>query len=214
MSKCEVTVYQYSEFLNAVVVSSNTGVGEVEYIKIDGFGFGETWLQYTGGDWHPKRGRENYPISCVTWYGAEAFCEWAGGRLPTEAEWEYAARGGQESKGYTYSGSNNVDEVAWYSQNSYVSGFGRQRQLVGQKLPNELGLHDMSGNVSEWCQDWYGEYSSSPQIDPQGPLSGSERVLRGGYFGSEFVEELRPVTRWKWWPDLAFGHGFRLCKDE
>ena len=96
-------------------------------------------------------------------------------RLPTEAEWEYAARGGNKSLHYKYSGSDNIKNVAWYSSNS-----GYTTHAVGTKTANELGIYDMSGNVEEWCSDWYGGYSAGAQTNPQGPSSGSNRVLRGG----------------------------------
>ena len=121
---------------------------------------------------------KNYPVETVSWNDCQEFISKLNSltgrkfRLPTEAEWEYAARGGKKSKGYQYSGSSKVYDVAWY--NTY------EIHPVGLKQANELGIYDMTGNVSEWCQDWYGPYSSSSQTNPTGASSGSQRVYRGG----------------------------------
>ncbi len=100
-------------------------------------------------------------------------------KLPTEAQWEFAARGGRKSRAYKYSGSNNIEDVAWYTDNSRRETH-RETHNVATKHANELGLYDMSGNVWEWCSDWYGSYSSSAQTNPTGPASGSYKVARGG----------------------------------
>ena len=127
------------------------------------------------------------PVENVSWEDCQLFIaklnEITGleFRLPTEAEWEYAARGGNKSQGYMYSGSNSLFDVAWFFDNCNGYNENWQTYVVASKSPNELGLYDMSGNVSEWCQDWYGGYSSAPQTDPTGPVSGAERVCRGGY---------------------------------
>jgi len=131
-------------------------------------------------------GRGHRPVINVSWHDAGAYCKWLSKetgkrfKLPTEAEWEYAAMGGSRSAQYTYSGSNNIDEVAWYYNNS-----NNRTHEVGTKGANELGIYDMSGNVWEWCNDWYSSsyYSSSLSNDPRGPSSGSRRVARGGSWG-------------------------------
>jgi len=121
------------------------------------------------------------PVEMVSWNECMAFISKLNAltgltfRLPTEAEWEFAARGGIKSKGYMYSGSNDFNDVAWSEDNS-----GDVTHVVGSKMCNELGLYDMSGNVWEWCQDWFGNYSDSSQIDPTGPETGTERIVRGG----------------------------------
>ena len=132
------------------------------------------------------------PVECVSWNDCQKFISKLNAltgkkfRLPTEAEWEFAARGGNKSKGYKYSGSNNIDEVAWYDGNSYEGNasfmFFKKRTThpVATKSPNELGIYDMSGNVFEWCSDWYGSYSKSSQTNPKSSNSGSARVFRGG----------------------------------
>ena len=121
------------------------------------------------------------PVESVSWDDCQDFIRKLNAltsmnfRLPTEAEWEFSARGGNRSEGFKYSGSNDIDDVAWYDANS-----GKETHSVGLKSPNELGLYDMSGNVWEWCRDRYGEYCSSSQTNPIGPSLGFRRVFRGG----------------------------------
>ena len=128
---------------------------------------------------------DNLPVERVSWNDCQEFIRKLNAltgqnfRLPTEAEWEFACRGGNNSRGYKYSGSNYIDNVAWYWDNS-----GKKTHPVATKLPNELGIYDMSGNVWEWCSDWYDKYSSGAQANPKGPESGSCRVFRGGGWGS------------------------------
>jgi len=153
MGKTEVTVAQYRTFCSATGRSMPSA---------------PSWA------W-----QDDHPMVDASWNDAKAFCEWAGCRLPTEAEWEYAAKGGNQGKGYKYSGSNTIDDVAWYFNNS-----GSQTHAVGTKAANELGLFDMSGNAWEWCSDWFDEgyYGKSLNSNPQGPDSGLGRLLRGGFW--------------------------------
>jgi len=141
------------------------------------------WREVMGANPSSFKGCDNCPVEQVSWEDAQEFCEKLSQKmgktvtLPTEAQWEYAARGGNKSKGYKYSGSNNLYEVAWYYSNS-----SKKTHPVATKKPNELGLYDMSGNVWEWCGDWYASdyYQNSPNRNPIGSSSAVYRVLRGG----------------------------------
>ncbi|MEK7263456.1 MAG: formylglycine-generating enzyme family protein, partial [Bacteroidota bacterium] len=160
----------------------------VHRVTVDDFYIGKYVV--TQKEWEAVMGNnpsnfqgDNLPVEQVSWDDVQEFLQKLSTktgknyRLPTEAEWEYAARGGHKSSGNTYSGSNRIDNVAWYDGNS-----NSQTHTVGTKQPNELGIYDMTGNVWEWCSDWYGSYSSNAQTNPQGSSSGSDRVLRGGSF--------------------------------
>ena len=190
----------YNEMpVHTVTVSSfymdKTEVTQAEYRKV----MGKNPSKFSGCD--------DCPVENVSWHDANEYAKKVGKRLPTEAEWEYAARGGSKSKGYRYSGSNQLDAVGWYYDNS-----NDRTNPVAQKLPNELGLYDMSGNVYEWCSDWYGEesYSSSPQNNPQGPNSGYSRVLRGGSWHYD-VSSCRVAGRYRSNPaSRDNSRGFRL----
>ena len=154
---------------------------------------------------------ENLPVECVSWSECQNFLTKLSSligltfRLPTESEWEYAARGGNHSCGYEYSGSNDIDEVAWYGGNS-----NGKTHNVGSKRSNELGLFDMSGNVWEWCDDWYGAYPSSPQTNPKGLSSGTARVFRGGSWNYATLNSFRLMYR-NYGSDVKYAYlGFRV----
>ena len=170
---------------------------------------------YNGG-WESSYGKgDNYPAYRISWDDCQDFVRKLNSltgvrfRLPTEAEWEFAARGGNKSKGYQYSGSNNIDAVAWYTNNS-----GRKTHPVATKQANELGIYDMSGNVWEWCQDWKADYSSSAQTNPTGPNSGATRVIRGGSWNG-YAWICRSALRDDYAPDSRYyGLGLRLALSE
>lgn len=158
---------------------------------------------------------ETLPVENVSWDECQAFVAKLNAatnkqfRLPTEAEWEYAARGGKLSKGFLYSGSNNVADVAWYEENSKEA-----THPVKSKMANELGLYDMSGNVWEWCQDWYDYYDEEAQTNPVGPEEGDERVCRGGCW-SVASSRCRSARRYDVAPDGRGYHiGLRLALSE
>ncbi|MEI6575778.1 MAG: SUMF1/EgtB/PvdO family nonheme iron enzyme [Bacteroidota bacterium] len=177
----------------------------------------QIWAKVMGNDPEANyfSGCDSCPVEKVSWQNIMTFLKKLNAmtamqfRLPSEAEWEFAARGGCLSKGYQYSGSNSLSQIAWYESNS-----ASRTHKVGSKRPNELDLYDMSGNVWEWCNDWYARdyYEHSPNENPPGPETGTERVMRGGswYFDNS---GLRVSDRDKGDPELRYGYvGFRLCR--
>ena len=162
----------------------------------------ELWEAVLGRKPSIDRG-DKQPVESVSYYDCMNFLmklnELTGMhfRLPFEAEWEYAARGGNLSKGFLYSGSNDPLEVAWYYDNS--GNPVPRHKPVAKKSPNELGIYDMSGNVFEWCMDWYENYSSESQTNPTGPNSGTKHVIRGGSYNSNIVL-CRVTSRWYEYP--------------
>ena len=151
---------------------------------------------------------DHHPVVNINWNDADAYCKWAGSRLPTEAEWEKAARGGINTKYGFGDDVSKLDEYAWYFANSNSGA-----HPVGQKKPNQYGLYDMHGNVWEWVADWYDAsyYNVSPEKNPKGPDSGAFRVLRGGSWSNLYIY-LRAAGRFRDAPDLAsFDVGFRCA---
>ena len=191
----------------------------VHSVTLSTFMMGETevtqalWQAVMGDNPSSFKG-ENLPVERVSWNDCQEFIrklnQMTGKnfRLPTEAEWEYAARGGKMSRGFKYAGSNTVDDVALHYSFNYIG----HQNTVKSKSPNELGLYDMSGNVCEWCSDWYGKYSGSAQTNPQGASSNRNRVLRGGSW-YQIAGDCRVSCRYKLNPIARRGGyvGFRLA---
>ena len=177
----------------------------------------ELWKAVMGVNPSMIHGYVPLPVDCVKWDMCQEFITALNEildyqfeiRMPTEAEWEYAARGGNCNNGYKYAGSNYLDTVAWFEETTEEEG----TKPVKLKTPNELGLYDMSGNVWEWCHDWYDSsyYSNSPSNNPQGPSKGSYRVMRGGCWGS-YEKYCRVSSRSYFDMESSYDrNGFRLC---
>ena len=224
MSQCEITNAQYAAYLNDAIEASDelqlitATTSSVEgaycdrgmvYIDLEGSYDldNRCWISFDGSSFSVEPGKEDWPVVYVTWYGARAFAMKYGFDLPTEAEWEYACRGGQQ---YEYGTDDGTISSA---KANYGSNIGHPTDS-GSYPANPFGLYDMSGNVREWCSDWYGEYSSESQSDPQGPDTDSRRVMRGGDWISE-VDQCRSASRGSSSPeDNTYGHnaGFRVVQ--
>ena len=219
MSKYEITNTQYASFLNAKSIGSDglyaAGTYPTEiliYESSDTLVYG---LHYDAGQWFPVVGYENHPVINVTWFGASEFATYAGGNLPTEAQWEYACRAGT-------TGPFNTGDCLSDTQAAYKWTFPYntcintntinpdKTQVVGSYAANAFGLYDMHGNVWEWCSDWYGTYPTTAQTNPTGVLTGSYRVYRGGSWGN-LAQSCRSARRNGRNPDDSdFRTGFRL----
>jgi len=211
MGKYVVTQKEWYDVMGTTIRQQRDMVGKSEQL----YGEGDNYPMYYVS-WHEaveycnKRSVKEGLTPVYRGSGNNITCDWKanGYRLPTEAEWEYAAKGGnKDPMVYEYSGSNSAEAVAWYDGNG-----GEGAKPVGTKAPNSLGLYDMSGNVWEWCWDWYGNYSSGLQTDPQGASSGSYRVPRGGGWGDS-AAYVRSAYRGNGTPsDRVYDLGFRLVR--
>ena len=204
IGKYEVTNNQYVEFLNAVG-RNDDGAGH-EFVNMD-----IASIRLKNEEYKVLKGWEDDPVIGISWYGSIAYAEWEGGRLPTEAEWEKAARG-EDGREWPWGSSWDIEKC-----NSLESGL--QRSIAVGSYPmgaSPYGVHDMAGNVYEWLADWYQDdyYESSPQQNPKGPESGAFRVLRGGS-SAEVAAKCRPSTRFGQRPDDGgdSDFGFRIAKD-
>ena len=215
ISKYEVTNKQYCDFLNNVKPESDS---LKKFIDIDG-----TWLRLNcriykdSNEFKIEKNYENFPVNYVSWYGANAYCKYYGYRLPSEAEWEYTAKGGKNNflkilfrKYNKFSGSDEPYQVAWFNENSE-----KKVHKVGTKYPNKVNVFDMSGNLDEWCNDWYlpEYYSGIERENPQGPNKADFKVHRGGsWYNSEKM--IRITNRRASNPKSQKATiGFRVVKD-
>jgi formylglycine-generating enzyme required for sulfatase activity len=214
-----ITNEQYAFFLNANSIAVSglfpAGAHPDQTLVYESSGDEDWGLHFTDEGWVPVPGYEDYPAANVTWYGAAAFADYAGGRLPTEAEWEYACRAGTTSPFNTGNClSNTQANYSWeepYNNcvNTVMTG-PLKTQAAGIYPPNAFGLYDMHGNVWEWCKDWYGEYGTAGQTDPEGPASGTQKVLRGGGY-TNYARYCRSASRFKHLPDAHYAFvGFRI----
>jgi len=213
IGKYEVTNKEFADFLNLYksdVVKSGNYAGYSLLTKQ------YSDLLWDGTTWKPKTTTDRKPVVAVTWYGANEYCKYYGGRLPTEAEWEWASKGADKSLKYSYSGSADPTEVAWFKEKL---GDGSTHP-VGLKNANEIGIYDMSGNALEWCNDWHSDAYYQVCKDqgvienPQGPNTGTARVARGGAWDASSSYQVMSTYRYYGNPTQAFNkQGFRFAAD-
>jgi formylglycine-generating enzyme required for sulfatase activity len=194
MNKYEITNAQYATFLNAKSIGSNGryagGQFPSEALIYESSGSLDWGLHYSGGKWIPAAGYENNPVVFVTWFGAFEFATYAGGTLPTEAQWEYACRGNATTPFNTGDCLSNLQAnynwaFPYNTCTNSIKVYPGTTQTVGKYAANSYGLQEMHGNVWEWCSDWYGTYPITAQNNPTGAPTGSARVLRGGGLDKE-----------------------------
>ena len=219
MSKYEITNAQYAAFLNAKSIGSDgkyaAGAYPTEKLIYASSGSYDFGLHYNGTQWVPVAGYENNPVIYVTWYGATEFATYAGGTLPTEAQWEYACRAGTTTPFNTGTCLTNLQANYWWSSpystctNTVTTPLSKT-QAVGTYPANAWGLYDMHGNVWEWCADWYGTYPTTAQNNPTGATTGSSRVFRGGSWDGS-ARRCRTAIRGGSYPNgYDPGIGFRV----
>jgi formylglycine-generating enzyme len=218
ISQFEITNTQYASFLNTKSIGADgmyaAGAYPDEPLIYESPGAYDWGLHYTGGEWKPVVGYENHPVIFVTWYGASEFCTYAGGVLPTEAQWEYVCRAGTSTPFNT--GTCLSFEAANYRWDYPYSGcsnsnttYPKRTQALGSYFPNAWNVYDMHGNVWEWCSDWSAPYSPVAQTNPTGPAVGSHRVIRGGSW-SNSAHYCRSAFRGENDPGDANHLGFRV----